>query len=64
MAGVQVEKCGGWYVMFYIGCQDEPGAKIGLARSREGTTNWQRHRASPIIFPGKGKWDQNPCYKP
>ena len=39
---------GDWYVMFYIGFRDEPHAQIGLARSRDGITNWQRHPANPI----------------
>ena len=64
VAGVQVEKCGNWHVMFYIGYQDEPGARIGLARSKDGITNWQRHPANPIIWPGAEKWDHDACYKP
>ncbi len=60
----QVEKRGDWYVMFYIGFEDEPTARICLARSKDGITNWQRHPANPIIFPGKGKWDHDACYKP
>ena len=39
-------------------------AKIGLARSKDGITNWQRHPANPIIRPGIGKWDRDACYKP
>lgn len=64
VAGVQVEQHGGWYFMFYIGYQDEPSAKIGLARSKDGITNWQRHSSNPIIFPGHDKWDHDACYKP
>jgi len=60
----QVEKRGNWYVMFYIGFQDEPTARICIARSKDGITNWQRHPANPIIFPGKDKWDHDACYKP
>ena len=60
----QVEKIGEWYVMFYIGFQDEPTARIGLARSRDGITKWQRHPANPIIAPGREKWDHDACYKP
>jgi predicted GH43/DUF377 family glycosyl hydrolase len=60
----QVEKRGDWHVMFYIGFQDEPTARICLARSKDGVTNWQRHPANPIIFPGKNKWDHDACYKP
>ena len=60
----QVEKVGEWYVMFYIGFENEGTARICLARSKDGITNWQRHPTNPIIFPGKGKWDHNACYKP
>jgi predicted GH43/DUF377 family glycosyl hydrolase len=60
----QVQKCGDWQVMFYIGFQDEGTARICLARSKDGITNWQRHPLNPIIFPGKGKWDHDACYKP
>src|SRR5262249_30679741 len=41
-----VVRQGDWYVMFYIGFRDEPHAQIGLARSRDGVTNWQRHPAN------------------
>lgn len=64
VAGGQVVKRGDWYVMFYIGFQDESSAKIGLARSKDGITHWQRHPANPIIWPGNGKWDHDACYKP
>lgn len=64
VAGVQVLKNGDWYVMFYIGYQTEPKARICLARSKDGITDWQRHPANPIIFPGKDKWDHDACYKP
>ncbi len=60
----QVVRHGGWHVMFYIGFRDEHHAQIGLARSRDGLTGWQRHPANPIIRPGAGKWDGDACYKP
>lgn len=60
----QVERQGDWYVMFYIGFRDEPHAQIGLARSRDGITNWQRHPANPVIRPEEGGWDHDACYKP
>jgi predicted GH43/DUF377 family glycosyl hydrolase len=64
VTGCQVEKRGDWYLMFYIGFQDEPTARICLARSKDGITNWQRHTANPIIFPGQNHWDHDACYKP
>jgi predicted GH43/DUF377 family glycosyl hydrolase len=60
----QVIRQGEWYLMFYIGFRDQNHAQIGIARSRDGITDWQRHRANPIIRPGKGQWDQDAVYKP
>ncbi len=60
----QVEKISDWHVMFYIGFENEGTARICLARSKDGLTNWQRHPANPIIFPGKDRWDHDACYKP
>jgi predicted GH43/DUF377 family glycosyl hydrolase len=60
----QVIPEGDWYIMFYIGFRDENRAQIGLARSRDGITNWERHPANPIIFPTAGAWDADACYKP
>ncbi len=60
----QVEKRDGWYVMFYIGFRDEEHAQIGIARSLDGITNWQRHGENPIVRPGNDRWDHDACYKP
>ncbi len=54
----------GWHLMFYIGFRDVDYAQIGLARSRDGITNWQRHPANPIISPTEGGWDHDAVYKP
>lgn len=64
VAGCQVVRHGGWYLLFYIGYFDEHRAQIGLARSRDGASNWQRHPANPILSPGAGTWDGEACYKP
>jgi predicted GH43/DUF377 family glycosyl hydrolase len=64
VTGCQVLRQGDWYVMFYIGFRDEAHAQIGVARSRDGITGWQRHPANPIIRPGPGQWDQDAVYKP
>jgi len=50
--------------MFYIGFRDEHRAQIGLARSPDGITDWQRHPANPILFPTDNAWDGDACYKP
>jgi len=60
----QVVKQGDWYVMFYIGFRDQHTAQIGLARSKDGIADWQRHPANPIIRLGKGQWDADAVYKP
>jgi predicted GH43/DUF377 family glycosyl hydrolase len=60
----QVVQHGDWHLMFYIGFRDINHAQIGLARSKDGITGWQRHPANPIIRPGIGQWDQDACYKP
>lgn len=52
------------YLMFYIGFSDIDHARIGIARSRDGITGWERFRENPIISPGKEKWDHDACYKP
>ncbi len=60
----QVIRLGEWYVMFYIGFRDPNTAQIGIARSKDGITAWQRHPANPIVRVGEGKWDEHACYKP
>jgi predicted GH43/DUF377 family glycosyl hydrolase len=60
----QVVKDRGWYLMFYIGFRDLDHAQIGVARSRDGLTGWQRLPANPIVRPGQGQWDADACYKP
>jgi predicted GH43/DUF377 family glycosyl hydrolase len=60
----QVVRQGDWHVMFYIGFADRDRAQIGLARSKDGITKWERHPANPIIRPGKDRWDADAVYKP
>ncbi|MCL2623627.1 MAG: hypothetical protein FWD31_08185, partial [Planctomycetaceae bacterium] len=64
VTAAQVFKHDDWYLMFYIGFEDEDHARIGVARSRDGITNWQRHPTNPIIAPTLEKWDHDACYKP
>jgi len=62
----QVIREGEWHLMFYIGFRDEHHARIGLARSRDGISGWERHPANPIIVPGVADdaWDRDAVYKP
>lgn len=64
VAACQVIQHRGWFVMFYIGFSDIDHAGIGIARSRDGITGWERHPANPIIAPTRGSWDHDACYKP
>ncbi|MGD0579731.1 MAG: family 43 glycosylhydrolase [Bryobacteraceae bacterium] len=64
VAGAQVLQQAGWYYMFYIGYRDMDHAQIGIARSKDGLTGWQRHRLNPIVRPGQDDFDQDACYKP
>jgi predicted GH43/DUF377 family glycosyl hydrolase len=64
VTGCQVVRHGDWYVMFYIGFRDVDHAQIGLARSRDGITQWQRHPANPIVRPSADGWDRDAIYKP
>ena len=54
----------GWYWMFYIGFHNEDYAQIGLARSRDGLSGWERSKLNPIIAPDPDAWDGDACYKP
>jgi predicted GH43/DUF377 family glycosyl hydrolase len=64
VAACQVIKHSGWYYMFYVGFHDVHLAQIGIARSRDGTSNWERHPFNPIIRPSRKDWDRDACYKP
>jgi len=60
----QVLQHRGWHLMFYIGFRDVDHAQIGVARSRDGITGWERNPNNPIISPTEGSWDHDACYKP
>lgn len=65
VAGPHVEFYDGWYYLFYIGYEDMFKARIGLARSRDGVTDWERHPQNPILSAGiPGGWDSESIYKP
>ena len=64
VAACQVVRNGRWHYMFYIGFRDIDHAQIGIARSRDGLTGWERHPDNPIIRTGQDSWDHDACYKP
>ena len=60
----QVLEWQGWHYMFYIGFRDIDHAQIGIARSKDGVTSWERLRDNPIVSPTVDGWDADACYKP
>lgn len=64
VAGAQILRWKGWYYAFYIGYRDIDHAQIGIARSKDGISNWIRNATNPIIRPTPGGWDADACYKP
>lgn len=63
-AGCQVFLHDGYFWMFYIGYHNEDYAQIGIARSMNGITGWERSKYNPIVAPDEGAWDGEACYKP
>jgi len=59
----QVIRRKGDYLMFYIGFKNMDYAQIGMARSKDGITQWERYDRNPIIKPGR-EWDSSAVYKP
>lgn len=59
-----VVKEDGWYYMFYVGHLHEERAQVGLARSKDGITGWEKHPQNPLICPDDGAWDAVAVYKP
>jgi beta-1,2-mannobiose phosphorylase / 1,2-beta-oligomannan phosphorylase len=51
------------YLMFYIGFKNVDYAQIGMARSKDGISGWERFSDNPIIKPGNS-WDSSAVYKP
>jgi beta-1,2-mannobiose phosphorylase / 1,2-beta-oligomannan phosphorylase len=64
VTGAQIIYWKGWFYSFYIGFRDIDHAQIGLARSKNGITDWVRHAANPIVRTTSGGWDADACYKP
>lgn len=59
---LKVEACyviqhDGWHYMFYLGMSADRWPSIGVARSKDGVTGWERHPDNPIIAGSEGYWD-------
>ncbi len=52
-----VMKEGDWYYLFYQGMDGDMIPGLGVARSRDGITGWQRHPSNPISAGKDGNWD-------
>jgi predicted GH43/DUF377 family glycosyl hydrolase len=64
VAACQVIKLQDWYYMFYIGFIHIDRASIGLARSKNGISDWEKHPLNPLIAPEPGTWNEKSVYKP
>ena len=64
VCAAQVFRLGGWHYMFYLGHNGARDGFIGIARSRDGITNWVRHPRNPILRPGQDEFDEMACWKP
>ena len=59
----QVIKRNNDHLMLYIGFMNVDYAQIGMARSKDGISGWERFKDNPIIKPGMA-WDSSAVYKP
>lgn len=64
VTAAQIFPYNGRFYMFYIGFENEHLARIGLARSDDGVSGWERYAGNPILSPTPGQWDADSCYKP
>lgn len=65
VSGCQVIRRSNDYLMFYMGYSNPDCAQIGMARSRDGISGWERYSGNPIVSPGSGSsWDSYAVYKP
>jgi len=53
-----------YYYMFYIGFVNRFHAQIGVARSKDGLSGWERNPNNPIIRRGENSWELDAVYKP
>jgi predicted GH43/DUF377 family glycosyl hydrolase len=54
----------GQYLMAYIAYQNIDVARICLAISDDGITNWIEYPENPVISPSRHGWDSDSVYKP
>ena len=55
----------GWFYLFYVGHLLMERAQIGMARSSDGISGWEKHPENPLISPDEGsEWDNMSAFKP
>lgn len=54
----------GYFYMFYAGFRNVDYSSIGVARSKDGLTNWEKHTGNPIVDIVEGAWNCDAVYKP
>ena len=54
----------GYYYMFYAGFRNVDYSSIGVVRSKNGLTSWERLTNNPIIDIIPGTWKCDAAYKP
>ena len=54
----------GYFYMFYAGFRNTDYSSVGLVRSKDGLTNWERHIDNPIVDAVKEAWNCDSVYKP
>lgn len=59
-----VKDTDGTYTLFYIGYQNVDTARICVAKSRNGISDWHRIEDNPILSPQRNSWDSDAVYKP
>lgn len=53
-----------YYYMFYLGISADRMSAIGVARSRDGISRWERHPDNPVVAGTDGGWDYMGVCKP
>ena len=57
IGGCDVVKTEDGYLMFYIGYEDKSTARICVAWSADGQSEWKESKNNPIVSPDTGEWD-------
>ena len=53
---------GNYYFMFLIGFHDIHTSAVGVVRSVDGISQWERFSGNSILTPSQGQWDDHAVY--